>query len=97
MGIQEVKQDLFNRAFTGLHGQGFEQSMITGSVCGYLSKDGLKRCAVGHLLSSKEEAIFFDDIGAVSCIIKKSDEERGGDPRILERFFDAIEIGRAHV
>lgn len=43
------KQAMFNAAYIGLAGQGFERSFVEGEGCMYRGRDG-KKCAIGHCL-----------------------------------------------
>lgn len=82
-----TKQEMFNRAFLGLKGQGFAQSKY-GAFCVYQSPDG-KRCAWGHVDPSltKEHrtgvrGLFEDQIGVAATIDVK-------DLIFVERLQDA--------
>lgn len=44
---KEVAQEIFDRAYTGLKGQGFRQARDADGKCVGLASDGT-RCAVGH-------------------------------------------------
>lgn len=49
-------QELFNKMWTGLSGQGWEKASQNGS-CEYLTVDG-RKCAVGHCLTDPGSAPF---------------------------------------
>jgi len=47
------KQELFNKMWTGLEAQGWEQALNEDQQCRYLTYSGA-RCAVGHCLSNPD-------------------------------------------
>jgi len=44
------EQEIFNKAYLGLAGQGFEQAVDPLGICQYVDANG-RKCAVGHCLT----------------------------------------------
>jgi len=63
------KQELFNKMWTGLEAQGWEQAENAKGLCQYLTENGL-RCAVGHCLSNPDPEFF----GGVASLIHERPE-----------------------
>ena len=66
MKKQMNKQEMFNKMWLGLSGQGWKRSAREDGACMYRGPGGLK-CAVGHLLSDEacSGEVGPDDYGAV--------------------------------
>ncbi len=48
-----TRQEIFNLAYTGLHGQGWRQSVNAEGGCMYRGPVGLK-CAIGHCIDDQD-------------------------------------------
>lgn len=60
--MKMTKQKMFDMAWTGLKGQGFERAMKDTS-CQYRAPDG-KRCAIGHCIPDTDYDPKFEGKGA---------------------------------
>lgn len=74
-----TKQEIFDKVWTGLKAQGFQQSVSDDGLCKYRGLNGLK-CAAGHLIpddvySPKMEGATADDLPWFRAEFNKEDLE----------------------
>lgn len=54
------QQEIFDKVWTGLKGQGFERSVNKENRCVYRGQNGLK-CAAGHVLPDEKYDVDYDN------------------------------------
>lgn len=87
MDVKTIKQQLFDRAFTGMRKQDFVQSTDSRrpdyKTCLYRGPTGL-RCVIGQLIDDRTEAAWADGNGSVNDLFDID----------AKRLFDAINSPR---
>lgn len=101
-----TRQEMFDRAYLGLAGQGFAQAKIDGG-CVYLAPDGT-RCAWGHVDTSltshyqcgvtwlREDCIGIagnltaDDLKFAVALQNAHDDKRSADPATMQTFLHTL-------
>jgi hypothetical protein len=65
---QALRQEWFNKAWTGLKSQGFKRSVNSSDTCYYRGTEG-RRCAIGWLMPDENYRPEFEGTAATPAII----------------------------